>query len=454
MVNVAFINPFSEEARQIVREYGNLTNIYEENGDLIELVTRSSSQDISDEEAIPHNIVDLALKRLQWHLKKRNNPEFNYRKYSYLYNRNITRFDVIAFYLLVQAVSVKFGPNSRESRVMVESQGKLMESRMGELLLAEKREILRTILNTLLPGEVKWTMFAELISSRKLRLTDLVLDHGNIILDRDDFLEKLGYKLEHRDPGKMYDLLIGDKIKELIINRMIMQKTEDYISEVYEKSRRQVEPNPILLELADKVTEILNEPIAAYGYRGGGSTGKVEASPLNRDAFPPCVKIVMEGMKSGGRNDAIILFLTPFLSYARLYPDVFRRNTTLRVSDVDPELAAVEREILPLIYEAAERCSPPLFEDQPQEKVNINAKMGFGMHGEIELKHEGETTWYTPMSCEKVKLHLPSLCKPDKTCKSIGNPLSYYIRRLTDIRYEEATSEEPVEDAGNDSGKD
>jgi len=450
MVNVAFINPFSDEARQIVREYGNLNTIYQENGDLIQLVTRSPSQDISDEESIPHNIMDLALKRMEWYVKKRNNLEFDYRKYSYLYNRNITNFDVIAFYLLVQAISVKFGPNSRESRVMVEAQGKLMESRMGELLLSEKRDILGTILNTLLPGEVKWTMFADLLSSRKIKLTDLVLDQGNIILDKDYFMENLGFKLEHRDPGKMYDLLIGDKIKELIINRMIMQKTEDYISEVYQKSQRKVEPNPILLELADKVTEILNQPMATYGYRGG-ATGKVEASPLNQEAFPPCVKIVLEGMKSGGRNDAIILFLTPFISYARLYPDVFRRNTTLRVSDVDPELAAVEKELLPLIHEAAERCTPPLFEDQPQEKVNINAKMGFGMHSEIELKHEGETTWYTPMSCEKVKLHLPSLCKPDKTCKSIGNPLSYYIHRLTDLRYEEATSEEPGEESKQES---
>lgn len=444
MVNVSFINPFSDEARQIVRDYGNLNTIYEENGDLIDIVIHSHSQDISDEESIPHNIMDLALKRLQWYVKKRNNPEFDYRKYAYLYNTNITRFDVIAFYLLVQALSVKFGPNSRESRVMVESQGKLMESRMGELLHTEKKEIIKTILSTLLPGEVKWTMFSELISSRKIKLTNLVLDHGNIILDRDDFLENLGYKLENRDPNKMYDLLIGDKIKELIINKMIMQKTEDYISKVYEKSQRQVEPNPILLELADKITEILNEPTVTYGYRGS-STGKVEASTLNPEAFPPCVKIVMEGMKSGGRNDAIILFLTPFLSYARLYPDVFRRNTTLRVSDVDPDLMVVEKEILPLIYQAAERCTPPLFEDQPQEKVNINAKMGFGMHSEIELKHEGETIWYTPMSCEKVKLHMPSLCKPDKTCKRIGNPLSYYVRRITDLRYDDASGEEREE---------
>lgn len=440
MVDVSFINPFSEEGRQIVREFGDLNSIYERNGDLIDLVIHSRSQDISDDESIPHNVFELALKRIEWYIKKRNNPDFDYKKYSYLYNHKITRFDVIAFYLLTQAISVKFGPNSRESRVMVESQGKLMESRLGELLHLEKREVLKTISNNLLAGEVKWTMFSELLSSRKLKLTELVLDNGSIILDRDDFMENLGYRLENRDPDKMYELLIGDQIKELIINRMIMQKTEDYIKDVYDKSRRQVEPNPLLLDLADQVSEILNQPVVGYGYRG--SSGKIEAGTLNRNAFPPCVKLVLDGMKSGGRNDAIILFLTPFVSYARLYPDVFRRNTTVRISEVDPELEAVEKEILPLIYEAAERCTPPLFEDQPQEKVNINAKMGFGMHTQIELQHEGETIWYTPMSCEKVKLHLPSLCKPDKTCKNIGNPLSYYIRKLNDLKYNEESEED------------
>lgn len=432
MVKVSFINPFTEEGRQVVREFGDLSLIYQKNGDLIDLVIHSRSQDISDEESIPQNIFDLAVKRIDWYIKKKNNPDFDYKKYSYLYNHKITKFDVIAFYLLTQAISVKFGPNSRESRVMVESQGKLMESRLGEMLVSEKKEILRTISNSLFDGEVKWTMFGELLSSRKLKLTELVLDRGNIILDKEDFMENLGDKLDNRDPDKMYDLLIGDQIKELLINRMIMQKTEDYIKEVYKKSLKQVEPNPMLLDLADKVSEILNQPVIGYGY--GGSSGNVEASPLKQEAFPPCVKLVLEGMKSGGRNDAIILFLTPFLSYARLYPDVFRRNTTVRISDVDPELEVVEKEILPLIHEAAERCTPPLFEDQPQEKVNINAKMGFGMHSQIELKHEGETIWYTPMSCEKVKLHLPSLCKPDKTCKNIGNPLSYYIRKMTDVK--------------------
>ncbi len=150
----------------------------------------------------------------------------------------------------------------------------------------------------------------------------------------------------------------------------------------------------------------------------------------------------MEGIKSGGRNDAIIMFLTPFISYARLYPSVFSENITKQISDVDPTLAIIQNEVLPLIFGAAERCVPPLFSDQPQDKVNLNAKLGFGMHDSPELKNEGETTWYTPMSCEKIKLHLPSLCKPDETCKKIGNPLSYYNRRKREIKNEPANTDE------------
>jgi DNA primase large subunit len=204
---------------------------------------------------------------------------------------------------------------------------------------------------------------------------------------------------------------------------MIMQNTENYIKSVHEKSNI-VEPNPTLLKIAEKVSEVLSKEIRFYGSGTGG--GNVKASPLNVYLFPPCIKKALDGIKSGGRNEVIVLFLTPFLSYARLYPSVFRRDTTVKVSDVDPDLKITENEILPMIYDAADRCSPPLFDDQPQEKVNINSKLGFGMHSDLSLQHEGETTWYTPMSCEKVKLNMPALCKPDKTCKSIGNPLSYY----------------------------
>jgi DNA primase large subunit len=436
MVSISFLNPLSPEGKDIVRELGSFEGISQDIPELRRLVTRNPSQEIADDKEIPSNYLELALKRMEWYIKKKHDREFNSRRYSFLSDQSITRYDVIAFYLLCQAIGVKFGPNSRETRVMVESQGDLIQERLGKLSTEESRLMVEKSLQMLLKDDrVHWTFFQELLSTRKIRLTDLVLDRGELILDREDFIERFAPRIEHRNPSSMYQLLIGDELKELIMVKMIMQETEDYIKQVHKKARIMVEPNPILLELADEVAEVLAEPMQHYGYgsgRGGG--GPMKAGPLNPLAFPPCVKKALEGIKSGGRNDAIVLFMTPFVSYARLYPDVFRMNISKRVSDQDPQLEITENEVLPLIYEAAQRCVPPLFDDQPQEKVNINAKLGFGMHSTLKMEHEGETTWYTPMSCEKIKLHLPHLCRPDDICKKIGNPLSYYNRMIWEVR--------------------
>jgi len=439
MVSVAFINPLSDEGEIIVRELGDFGRVLSDNDDLMQIVTGSRSQEISNDSFIPRNYVDLAIKRIEWFVKKKNDRNFDNNQYDFLFNTEILKFDVIAFYLLCQAVGVKYGPNSRESRVMVESQGKLIEYRLEKLSKNVREEVVTNILNSLISStHIKWTFFEDLISTKKLKLQDLILDQGEIVLDKDDFLERFSHKIHGRKPGKMYEALIGDRIKELVMIKMVMQNTENYILKVGEKSDREIEPNPILLELADKISDVLAASVRSYGI-GGSYRGNVKASALNPKAFPPCVKKVMEGMKSGGRNDAIIMFLTPFISYARLYPSVFSENITKQISDIDPSLSIVQNEVLPLIFEAAERCTPPLFEDQPQDKVNLNAKLGFGMHQDPDLKNEGETIWYTPMSCEKVKIHLPSLCKPDENCKKIGNPLSYYNMMIWKVRKEAKT---------------
>jgi len=446
MISISFLNPLSPEGKDIVRELGSFDGISQDIPELRRLVTRNPSQEIVADEEIPSNYLELALKRIEWYVKKKNDREFNSRRYSFLSDQAITKYDVISFYLLCQSIGVKFGPNSRETRVMVEAQGDLVQERLGKLSLQEGRLMVDQSLQLLLKGDtVHWTFFQELLSTRKIRLTELVLDQGELILNPEDFIDRFGSRIKHRNPSSMYQLLIGDELKELLMVKMVMQETEDYIKQVHEKARIMVEPNPILLELAEEVAEILAEPMQSYGYgsgRGGG--GPMKAGPLNSQAFPPCVKKALEGIKSGGRNDAIVLFMTPFVSYARLYPDVFRMNLSKRVSDQDPQLEITQNEILPLIYEAAQRCVPPLFEDQPQEKVNINAKLGFGMHSELKMEHEGETTWYTPMSCEKIKLHLPHLCRPDEVCKKIGNPLSYYNRMLWEVR-----TLKPADDSGS-----
>ena len=117
---------------------------------------------------------------------------------------------------------------------------------------------------------VHWTFFQELLSTRKIRLTDLVLDRGELILDREDFIDRFAPRIEHRNPSSMYQLLIGDELKELIMVKMIMQETEDYIKQVHEKARIMVEPNPVLLELADEVAEVLEVPLHLNRVRGIG----------------------------------------------------------------------------------------------------------------------------------------------------------------------------------------
>lgn len=430
MISMSFINPLSDEGKKIVRQDGgNLDRISDENIALIDTINSIKSQEISDDKYIPQNYVDLVIKRVEWYVEKKSDPKYNHKKYAFLFHPEITKFDVIAFYILCQAVGIKFGPNSRESRAVVELQGQVIENRLEELTKSERSEIVRQIMNNLIVQDrINWTSLADLLSSKKINLQDLVLKKGNVILDLDDFMEHFSSAIKHRPPEKMYNTFIGNRIKELIMIKMIMQNTENYIKNVHEIAGREIEPNSKLLKIAEDVAEVLSKEIRYYG--GGDGGGEIKASPLDIGKLPPCIKKALEGIKSGGRNEVIVLFLTPFLSYARLYPSVFRKNATLKVSDVDKGLKITENEILPMIHDAADRCSPPLFDDQPQEKININAKLGFGMHDNLNLQHEGETTWYTPMSCEKVKLNMPGLCKPDKTCKGITNPLSYYNRKM------------------------
>ncbi len=427
---MSFINPLSDEGKQIVREDGgDLDRIFDVNDDIIDAVNSITAQEISDDAYIPKSYVDLVIKRVEWYVDKKSDPKYNHKKYAFLFYPEIAKFDVIAFYILCQAIGIKYGPNSRESRAVSELQGQIIENRLEELYERDRLEIVEKIMNTLIvQDKIKWTSLADLLSSKKISLQDLVLKDGNVILDQEDFMEYFGNVVKLQQPERMYNVFIGNRIKELIMIKMIMQNTENYIKNVHEIAGREVEPNATLLKIAEEVADALSKEIRYYG--GGDGGGDVEASPLNVEKFPPCIRKALDGIKSGGRNEVIVLFLTPFLSYARLYPSVFRRNTTLKVSDVDADLKITQNEILPMIYDAADRCSPPLFDDQPQEKININAKLGFGMNDNLNLQHEGETTWYTPMSCEKVKLNMPNLCKPDKTCKGITNPLSYYNRKM------------------------
>lgn len=432
MAEVSYINPLSNEGKGIIRNYGDLNQIFDEDESLIEICTRTTKQRLSDYNIIPKSFHDLALKRIQWAIEKKNNKNFTQAEFEYLTNEELFKQDVVTFHILCQAIAIQFNLGSRETRLFVESQGSLILERLAKIPPMSRAEIIDEVLDDVkVDNSIHWKSLKEIVATKKLKLTDLLIDNGEIILQEDDFLNRFSDKFTDRNPERMYNILIGDSVKEQILSRLIMQKTEEYIKRIKEMSKR-VEIHPAIIKIGEELKEFIPTEISKYNqyYAGsGGIYGTVQAGKLNPDAFPPCIKATVEGVSSGGRNDAIVLLLTSFASYARLYPRIFASEETVKVSDMDPDLTITENEILPLIFDAADNCTPPLFEDQPQEKINIISKLGFGMHDRVDINHEGETKWYTPMSCEKIKIHLPNLCHPDKSCKGINNPLSCYGRK-------------------------
>ena len=419
MAEVSFINPLSNEGRSILRSYSDLNQIFEEDESLIEICTRTTNQKLSDD-YIPKSYHELALKRMQWAIEKKNNKNFTQAEFEFLTNEELFQQDVVTFHILCQAIAIQFNIGSRETRLFIQSQGTLILERLSKIPPMSRAEIIDEVLDEVkIDGSIKWKSLKDIVATKKLKLTDLLIDNGDIVLQQDDFLNRFADRFHDRSPDRMYGILIGDSVKEQILSRLIMQKTEEYIKRIKEMSAR-VEIHPAIIKIGEELKEFIPDEIGKYNqyYAGsGGIYGTVQAGKLNPDAFPPCIQETVNGVSSGGRNDAIVLLLTSFASYARLYPRIFASDESVKVSDMDPDLTITENEILPLIFDAADNCTPPLFEDQPQEKINIISKLGFGMHDRVDINHEGETKWYTPMSCEKIKIHLPSLCHPDKSCK-------------------------------------
>lgn len=432
MVLLSFINALSLEGQKILGEKVDLNSIFHENEELIRISEYFGEGIIEDESKIPKSYGELALKRIEWFFREKNDKNFKINEYSYLFNEAIDEFDIVTFHLLAQAIAYKYNTNSRESKLFTESQNRIIEERLTRISSDIRHELVDKILNELLYNinTLKWTDLIDLISSKKIFLTDLLLKNGEIILNEEEFREAFYEDIKdwpERRISNVYNELVGYKVKELILTKIIVQNTEDYLENIKEKLAK-IEIHPAIKILGGELEDHLNKLNQKYSriYSGGFGEGSYEVAKLSKEAFPPCVLKTIDGVKSGNRNDAIVLFLTSFISYARLNPQVFRLDQTINVSDVDPDLKITFNEILPIIDEAAANAVPPLFEDQPQEKINIVSKLGFGMHSEPKLENEGETKWYTPMSCEKIKLHLGNLCKPDKSCKKIGNPLSYY----------------------------
>jgi DNA primase large subunit len=142
---------------------------------------------------------------------------------------------------------------------------------------------------------------------------------------------------------------------------------------------------------------------------------------------------------SGSRNYAISVLLTSFLSYARAAPG---KVDDPRLVDFIKDQNILSDEIMPLIYQAADMCQPPLFEDQPLEKMNVSYHLGLGLTEVAKLENSGSSKWYFPPNCEKIRREAPGICKPDSLCERIKNPVNYYFIKMKDAEADETGAED------------
>ena len=407
---LAVLDPFADEAKKIVE----------------------ASPPIDE---MPPEIFDLASKRANW-----SNKEMVVEP-----SLEKIRADVLSFYLMCQGVAAVSFPGSQEVRLISRATRDTIRYRMYDLfkrgqadlcMKAIRRSIkieeleggerpkvggveipredfykLRDIklgedgldivderiLPQYLPRyAIRWTDFAPLLRHRRIELTKLYLVGGWAVVTT-------------RDLWDFYANFNG-------------VRTEEYIQSVYERMLESgAGPPQVLAEVGERISSLLPKELEIRE-----RFARLPAAKLRPEFFPPCMNLALAGVGAGLRNYAIMMMLVPFLSYARVAPS---GKVATRASDFITDISIVRDEIAPLIFEAAERCNPPLFRDQPQEKAGVFYHMGFGMTTEPTLPDSGKSKWYRTPNCTKIQMSAPTLCKPDDFCRSIKNPITYYFKK-------------------------
>lgn len=391
-------------------------------------------------EAMPPEIVERALHRVKW----------KDREMLVAPGLENIRADVLSFYLMCQAVAAVSFPGSQEVRLISKATRDTLRYRMYDVfkqgqeelcMRAVKRSIkladlqvsgdrasvggveipredfhklrdqklqedghdIKDIVNPRMLQQylpkyaVRWTDLAPLLRHRKKELTDLYLVNGWAVVT----------------PRDLWDLFAD----------FMSVRAEEYVQSVYERILDSgAQPSGVLAGVGERISALVPKEAAAF--RGGFAQSR--GGKLRPEYFPPCVNQAMNGVGSGLRNYAIMVLLAPFLSYARVAPS---GRVADRMANFANDISIVRDEIAPLVFEAAERCNPPLFKDQPQEKAGVFYHMGFGMTDSPTLADSGRTKWYRPPNCAKVQSSAPPLCKPDEFCRNIKNPLTYYFRK-------------------------
>ncbi len=386
------LNPFSDEAKSLL-----------------------------DKSPAPHelsgDIFKLAEKKVIWKKTSKRPPDALVKNYD-------EEKDILSFFVLFQTAAFNFSLYSGEVRLVKEVTEEIIRGRLKQFHRQYGEDYVISLIEDLIPleeikitgdgsgqlgsitlskrelyglgkpryGVKSWRSLEPLLRAKEARLTDWYIVEGMV-------------------PASLQDLF-------KFYSKIISVKALDYMTRIHERLLEEE------LEFPEKYKDIAQilVGIASEQYKANILSGV--SRKLDPDKFPPCINNIISGVSTGSRNYAISVLLTSFLSYVRIAP---KKTMDPRIVDFVSDQKILTDEILPLIYEAAERCAPPLFEDQPLEKLNVSYHLGLGLTQIPRLEDSGNSRWYFPPNCEKIQREAPNLCNPDKTCKKIRNPITYYF---------------------------
>jgi DNA primase large subunit len=406
------LNPFSEEAKRYVEGSGAI-------------------------DQLPSEIFELAKKKIAWKKEGKRPPKE-------ILNLEDEK-DVLSYYLLFLSAGLNFSPYSNEVRLVKEVVYQITKERLMDLALqTEGEKVLWRLAD-------KFDVIEGEFDGRVLRLGDISVKREELYSASHDIRDEKRIK-RYGVPWRTFLPLIRSKemklSDQLVRGSYVLLSLTDIIdlysrlvaAEAVEKmaSFRGLR-KPAEIRGLKEIVGLLSG-ISKESYKVSFAMGR--ARKFIPENFPPCIKGVLEGVSAGSRNYAISVLLTSFLSYARAAPG---KVDDPRISDFIKDPAILKDEIMPLIYQAAERCQPPLFEDQPMERLNVSYHLGLGLTEEVKLENAGASTWYFPPNCEKVQREAPTLCEPDDLCEKIKNPLNYYFIKAKEAEAGEEPKKEESE---------
>lgn len=408
---VAALDPFSREGKELVKASPLL-------------------------DQMPQEIANRAIERVRW--KSGQEMVVNF-------NADDVRSDVLSFYLACQGIAAVSYPYSRETRLLSDATKETIKYRMYDLFRrGHENFCLDTVQRSFKFLQLEHGDGAKLDKIEipredyfKLRDRRLAEDGVEIVDDRvlAQYIPKYALRwadlaplLRHRrvELTKLYIIngwavITPRELWDFFAN-FVSVKAEEYVASVYERFSDVGVPSKVLVNVGERIASLLPPEVELRE-----RFARVPRGKLRPEFFPPCIKKALAGVGAGLRNYAITVLLTSFLSYARVSPS---GKMVSRMADFIEDVSVVRDEIAPLVSEAAERCNPPFFRDQPQEKANIYYHLGFGMTTEPRLEDSGKSKWYRTPNCRKIQIATPPLCSPDELCRTIKNPLTYYYRRL------------------------